>query len=231
MNWPISYKLAVRDKQDLILRSFKNDPPTIVISNEAGIYVFSNYLEKVYSSWVIGGTGSNLKEIADFFREKIYDFALTWGRDAPDLRSEKGLLQPIFNANQTPSSVFVYADLVLVELKEEPEEDLIYRLNFLGKEEKLSGNSAIVISYKHQQESENDNDNDAKGQKEEKIIKEEIYSLLNINTAPEDLDLEEYLKKDKTIQLLKEKYLHKAFLNRENLRKRKFNWVVFFEDF
>src|SRR3989344_25316 len=208
------------DKETQITDHLEKFPPTIIISNDAGIYVFASEIAKAHSNIVLAGAGNSFDSIADWFRKEVNKLIANWGRDAPDIAIEgKKLLKSVFENNVQYSKYVVYADIMGIELAVEKENDKIFRMNPWCKWKKYPVNQVIPVSYKNMPKRNEKKDKSGYAKNEiEKIIMEEKkeYGIDDCN----DLSVPEKLK------LFTDKYSEqKCFLNRNKLVKKEFNWI------
>ncbi len=214
-------KVHLFDKEERIIEHLEEFPPTIVVSNDDGIYIFANEIAKVHSSIVLAGAGDSFEDIADWFRGEIDKLIINWASNVPKIAIEgRKLLRKIFQNNIQFSKFITYADIVGIEIKENKEADKVFRMNAFGKWTDLSENRVNYISYKTLAKKSTDKkDKSAYTEKEiKKSVDEEKkrYDINELNILENKQEMEKLI--------VKYDYM-KSFLNREKYLKKEFNWI------
>ena len=220
MNGSSQLKVHLFDKEERIIEHLEEFPPTIVVSNDDGIYIFANEIAKVHSTIVLAGAGDSFEEISDWFRLEIDKLIINWAGNVPKIAIEgKKLLKKIFHNNIQFSKFITYADIVGIEIKENKEADQIFRMNAWGKWTALSAERVNYVSYKTLTRKTEKKEKSAYTAKEiEKAVAEE-KKRYDIN----ELDI---LENKQEVEKLVAKYDYmKSFLSRERYLKKEFNWV------
>jgi hypothetical protein len=209
-----SLRAYLDDKRGVIADQLVGYPPTVVIPSETGIRIFASEIEKVHSTIVIAGAGSDVSALSQYFRDQILKLRQQWADNVPRAEVDGKILFSAFRANVSPNEHLLYADILLVELKPEFGSDIIHHFDFSGRLEKLVPVVPHWVSYRTL-------DLDEKNDKRE--IEKRLYEeMKKYGLKKDDLELE----LAETVESLSRNYPGKScFLNRAKLKEKNFYHV------
>lgn len=209
----------IEDKRQVIISRLSDNAPTIILSRDEGVYIFSQSFAKAHSTIILAGVGQNFPDIGEWFRWQIDQLVLRWSPNVPRAEKEVEILPRVFHPNTEGVSRVVYADLVLVEIREILQEDVFFRINFLGDVTRFRDTTAIVVSYKAPVSKRNGDDEfeEDEGEDEELVRKD----LESVGVGDQTILAEP----DAPNRLIRTYLGKKGFLDREKLRRAQYQWV------
>ena len=230
-----SYRAILDEKRKAIEKDLASAPPTVILSRPEGIYIFAKEIAKVHSTIVLAGAGQMFIPIADWFRGRINDLISGWGHNVPRADVEGNLLLPAaFHDNHEASGNVVLADIMIIELGNEPEKDYIARVDFLGRVQEFR-QGTVVLNYNAKEDpAEEEEENGKKSDSDDDRVKEgmredtrnELVKLKCVSLhALEHLDDDPASAKE-FLDGLKTNYPgRKGFLRRDLLMNKSFPWI------